>query len=76
MKTAFAMVLSLLVMAGCDASDDAKTVETAPPADTAATIDADPTPDTGTGGTQQTATPEGTVNGAPKGDQNTQSAPK
>jgi hypothetical protein len=54
---------------GCtdNSSPDASQTTNTLPENRTPQIDADPTPDTGTGGESQTKAPEGTVNGAPAG---------
>ena len=59
---ALTVSLALLIAAGCsdtgpEAADDASSL----PEAQNAPVDQDPTPDTGTGGAQQTADPEATV---------------
>jgi hypothetical protein len=53
----------LAAVAGCSDTDSNTTQATTP--DPNPQIDTDPTPQTGTGGEQQNAAPDGTVNGAP-----------
>jgi hypothetical protein len=55
--------------AGCsdNSSPDASETTNTLPENRTPEIDADPTPDTGTGGKSQTTSPDGTVNGAPAG---------
>jgi hypothetical protein len=66
---ATALLCAAALSAGCsdnpspDASEAANTL----PENRTPQIDADPTPDTGTGGESQTRAPDGTVNGAPAG---------
>jgi hypothetical protein len=53
----------LLALAGCNQPDaEAPGSNTAVPAES---VDTDPTPQTGTGGPSETASPDATVNGAP-----------
>lgn len=67
---------ALLALAACNNKSNVDTTETTSSVNKAPAVDADPTPDTGTGGDQQNATPAGTINGAPLGDQNQQHPPK
>ncbi len=61
MRIHIALFVIAAAMAGCS-NDDTSTSSVR---DAAPQIEADPTPDTGTGGDMQQATPDGTVNGAP-----------
>lgn len=64
MKIRLAMLaVTAALLAGCG-NDDAST-SSIERTDTAPQIDADPTPQTGTGGPSETTAPAGTVNGAP-----------
>jgi hypothetical protein len=67
---------ALLGLTACDNRSNVDTTGTTSSVNKAPAVDADPTPDTGAGGNQQNATPDGTINGAPLGDQNQQHPPK
>ena len=62
-KLSFIVAATALLLAACS-DTDTNTTSSVEQRDTAPQIDADPTPDTGTGGESQ-ATPDGTTNGAP-----------
>lgn len=63
MKLRTTLILVSLALAGCDGTDRNSTASTE--VEPNAIIDADPTPQTGSGGSIPLATPDGTVNGAP-----------
>lgn len=67
---------SLLGLAGCNNESNVDKTTATSTVNKAPQVDADPTPDTGTGGSQQNATPDGTINGAPLGDETQQKPPK
>lgn len=60
----FIVAATALMLAACS-DTDTNTTSSVEHRDTAPQIDADPTPQTGTGGASQTNSLDGTVNGAP-----------
>ena len=67
-RPALALLFAAGILAGCSDTSDETTSSTStavPSVNTAPQIDADPTPQTSSGGDQMTASPDGTTNGAP-----------
>ncbi|SMH53959.1 hypothetical protein [Mesorhizobium australicum] len=63
MRISIALVVIAAAIAGC--SNDDTSTSSVKQNDPAPRVETDPTPDTGTGGDMQSATPGGTVNRAP-----------
>ncbi len=72
MRIHIALFIIATAMAGC--SNDDTSTSSVRQDDAAPQVEADPTPDTGTGGDTQ-ATPDGTANGAPDQPRPTPSSP-
>ena len=64
-----ALLFAVGILANCsdNSSPDASQDANSQPENRAPQVDADPTPDTGTGGESQSTSPDGTVNSAPAG---------